>query len=73
VVSNIDRICTEIKKEAGTVAPAHDLDAGLLFSLVMEIVDIEDQNRKVTVPRINQTVENKIHEVAIAQMNGRDY
>ena len=73
MVSNIDRICAEIKKEAGVVAPEYDLDTASLFALVMKIVDIEDQNRKGSVARINQTVENEIHQVAVSQINGRDY
>lgn len=73
MVSNIDRICAEIKNEAEAVAPEYDLDAASLFALVMKIVDIEDQDRKGAVARINQIVENEIHQVALAQMNGRDY
>ena len=72
MVSNFDRIFAEIKKEVEAVASDHGLDADALIELIMDIVNLEDKNLRVTVPRIHQTVENKIHDVAIAQMNRED-
>ena len=65
MVSNYDRILTEIKKEAQSCAPQHNIDAAALVDLAMEIVDIEDQHRIKNVARIKQLIEGLILDAAI--------
>ena len=45
MVSNYDRIFSEITTEAQRLAPDHDIDPTALVNLAMEIVDLEDQHR----------------------------
>ncbi len=45
MVSNFERIYSEITREAVSVASEHNFDADTLTELVMEIVDLEDQHR----------------------------
>ena len=68
MVSNYDRILTEIKKEAQRSAPEHNIDADTLVELVMEIVDLEDQHRIKNIARINQRIEELILTTAMSQM-----
>ena len=72
MVSNYDRILTEIKKEAQRSAPEHDIDPHELVDLAMDIVDIEDQHRIKSVARINQRIEELIRTIAIDQMKRED-
>lgn len=59
MVSNFDRIFAEIGKEAALLGPDHGVDPEILTELVMEIVDLEDQNRTKAI-RIKQLVEERI-------------
>lgn len=68
MVSNYDRIYTEISKEAQRFALEHNIDPNVLFELAMEIVDLEDQNRIRNVARIKQRIEELIHNTAVNQM-----
>ena len=72
MVSNYDRILTEIKKEAQRSALEHDIDPHELVDLAMEIVDIEDQHRIKSVARINLRIEERIRTIAIHQTKCED-
>ena len=72
MVSNYDRIYTEIKKEAQGLAPQHSIDQVALVDLAMKIVDLEDQHHIKSVPRINQRVEELIHATAIRQIESEE-
>ena len=72
MVSNFDRIFAAIKREAKTVASDRGLDTDALVEILMAIVDTEDQYLRKTLPRINQIVEDKIYDTAVAQMNKED-
>lgn len=63
MVSNYDRIFAEIRKEAERLAPDDGIDPESLVTLVMEIVDLEDQHRTKSI-RIKQLVEEKIETAA---------
>ena len=65
MVSNYDRIYQEIVKRAGEVGGDHGVDADALVTLVMEIVDLEDQHRTRNI-RINQLVQDKIQTAAMS-------
>jgi hypothetical protein len=68
MVSNYDRIFAEINKEAAILGKENNVDPELLVELVMEIVDLEDQNR--TKPtRIKQLVEERIITAAQTAMS----
>ncbi len=56
-LSNYDRLYREIGDAAQRLAPK---DPASLVKLVMEIVDLEDQNRIKSVARIRQRVEGLI-------------
>ena len=56
-LSNYDRLYREIGNAAQRLAPK---DPASLVKLVMEIVDLEDQNRIKSVARIRQRVEGLI-------------
>ena len=66
MVSNYDRIYSEIKEHAGRVEGQHGVAGEELTALVMEIVDLEDQHRIKAVPRINQQIGNMIDQAAKA-------
>ena len=68
MVSNYDRIYTEINKEAQRVAPEHNIDPNVLIELAMKIVDLEDQHRIRNVARIKQRIEELIDNTAVNQM-----
>jgi hypothetical protein len=59
MVSNYDRIFSEIVKKARQVAPERGVDPDALVNLVMEVVNLEDQHRTRSL-RINQLVGEKI-------------
>lgn len=59
-LSNYDRLYKEIGDAAQRLAPKLEVDPGGLVKLVMEIVDLEDQNRIKSVARIRQRVEGLI-------------
>jgi len=65
VVSNYDRIYTEISSEAARLAPGEGIAADALVQLVMEIVDLEDQHRTRSI-NIKQKVEDCIENAALA-------
>ena len=68
MVSNYDRIYTEINKEAQRFALEHNIDPNVLVELAMEIVDLEDQHRIRNVARIKQRIEGLIHNTVVNQM-----
>ena len=63
-MNNYERIYDEIAKETEALASVNDLESQLLLDLIMEIVDLEDQNRTKRVPRINQQIQEKILLIA---------
>ena len=67
MVSNYDRILTEITKEAQQLAPEENVDPEALITLAMEVVDLEDRHRIKSI-RINQLFEDKIVSTAVSQM-----
>ena len=67
MVSNYDRILTEITEEAQRLAPEHNIEPEALVRLAMEIVDLEDQHRIKNI-RVRQLVEDKILTTAVGQM-----
>ena len=72
MVSNFDRILGEIKREANLIAPDHGLQPASVVEVIMNIVDIEDQNRVRAEPRIHQKVKGMIQNVAVAKGSGED-
>ena len=68
MVSNYDRILTEIKEEAQRSAPEHNIHPDALVGLAMEIVDLEDQHRIKNIARINQRIEDLILTTAMNQI-----
>ena len=71
MVSNYDRIFAEITNEAATLGDENDIDPAVLVALVMEIVDLEDQNRTKAI-RIKQLVEDRIVTAAQTIMSAAD-
>ena len=71
MVSNFRRILAEIKREANSVAPDHELEPGLVVELIMSIVNLEDRHRIRTEARIKQKVKGMIQDVALAS-RGRE-
>ena len=71
MVSNYDRILSEITKEAQQLAPEYNIDAEAVVTLAMEIVDLEDQHRIKSI-NIRQRVEDKIFTTAVSQMTSGD-
>lgn len=67
MVSNYDRILSEITKEAQQLAPEYGVDPEALVTLAMEIVDLEDQHRIKSI-NIKQRIEDKIFTTAVSQM-----
>lgn len=72
MVSNFDRIFGEIKREANLIAPDHGLQPASVVEVIMNIVDIEDQNRVRAVPRIHQKVKGMIQNVAVEKGSRED-
>ena len=68
MVSNYDRILTEIKEEAQRSAPEHNIHPDALVGLAMEIVDLEDQHRIKHIARINQHIADLILTTAMNQI-----
>ena len=71
MVSNFERIHAEIGKEASRIAPTYGVDPESVVNLIMEIVDLEDQNRVKTLARINQRVRTMIQNAAPVNTGGR--
>ena len=71
MVSNYDRIYSEINSEAASLAPEHNIDPDALVTLAMEIVDLEDQHRTKNI-RITQLIEEKILATAMSQMHNEE-
>ena len=63
MVSNYDRIYTEIRNEARRLAKSSALSHDALMKLAMEIVDLEDQHRTKPIHAINQKVVTAIRAV----------
>ena len=73
MVSNIDRIVEEIRREASLIAPKYKLESDRLVELIMEIVNTEDQHRIRAVSGVHQKAKNLIQDVALAgTVNGDD-
>lgn len=70
MVSNFQRILTEIRREANLVAPSHGFEPEPVVELIMNIVDMEDRHRIRAEPRINQKVKGMIQDVATAKRAG---
>ena len=66
MVSNYDRIYKEIVKRARAAAGETGVDPDALVTLVMEIVDLEDQHR-IRHININQLFQEKIQAAALNQ------
>ena len=64
MVSNFERILAEIRREANLVAPDHGLEPKSVVDVIMGIVDLEDQNRIKSKPRIHQDVKGMIQDVS---------
>lgn len=71
MVSNYDRILAEITNEAQRLALDENVDPKALVTLVMEIVDLEDQHR-IKNTRIKQLIEDKILATAVSQMTAEE-
>jgi len=65
VVSNYVRIFEEITKEGSRLASGEDISAERLCSLVMAIVDLEDQHRIKSIS-ISKLVADRIEDAAVA-------
>ncbi len=72
MVNNYDRIYAEIKSEAERLASEHDVDRDALVSLVMEIVDLEDQDRIRHIHNIRQQIEERILASAVRQIRNEE-
>ncbi len=70
MVNNFKRILVEIKREADCVASDHKLRSESLVEVIMEIVDIEDQNRIKAEPRINQCIKVMIQDALETESQG---
>ena len=71
MVSNYDRIYREIVNRAEAVAADHGVEKEALVTLVMEIVNLEDQHRTKSI-RIKQLVQDRIQNAALSQSRGVD-
>ena len=71
MVSNFERILTEIRKEAGLIAPNYRLDPESVVNLIMEIVDLEDQHRVKHQQGINRQIRQMIETAAIQSSEAR--
>lgn len=67
MVSNYDRIFSEIGKESQRVAAEQGIDADALIALVMEVVDLEDRHRTQNI-RIRQIMEEMILTTGVDQL-----
>ncbi len=65
MVSNFERILTEIRKEAGQTAPSYHLDPDSVVKLIMDIVDLEDQHRVKAQHGINRKIRQMIETAAV--------
>ena len=63
MVSNYDRIYTEIRNEAHRLAKSSALSHDTLMKLAMELVYLEDQHRRKPIHNINQKVVTAIRAV----------
>ena len=70
MVSNFERILSEIRREADLAAPVHGLEPEAVTELIMAIVDIEDRHRIRTEPRISQKIKGMIEDVTVARRSG---
>ena len=72
MVSNFERILDQIKREANLVAPAHGLNPSTVVELIMRIVDLEDQHRIKSQPKIHQRAKGMIQTVALGEAEQED-
>ena len=72
MVSNFERILDQIKREANLVAPTHGLNPSTVVELIMRIVDLEDQHRIKSKPKIHQSVKGMIQTVALREAEQED-
>ena len=63
-MNNYERIYEEISQATEELGPANGLDPELLLNLIMDIVQIEDQNRIRKVFNIKKQIQAKILLVA---------
>ena len=63
MVNNFERVRNEIQTEAGKLAQESGLNSEALVTLVMEIVDLEDQHAFSPI-NINQKVKSIIQKIA---------
>ena len=70
MVNNFKRIHDEIKREANRVASGSQLRSESLVDVIMEIVNIEDQNRIKVEPRINQRIKGIIQDALETESQG---
>lgn len=66
MVSNYDRIYTEIQIESRRVGEDLGIDPEALANLALAIVDIEDRNRLSRIHAINKQVQALIETTAVA-------
>lgn len=71
-MNNYDRIYREISKATEELGPVNGLDPKLLLNLIMEVVQIEDQNRTKKVPNINKQVQAKILLIAQGKIDDKE-
>lgn len=69
-MNNFKRIHDEIKREANRVASGSQLRSESLVDVIMEIVNIEDQNRIKVEPRINQRIKGIIQDALETESQG---
>ena len=66
MVSNFERILEEIRKEANQMADDCGLEPEVVANLIMEVVDLEDQNRIKAIGNIKQQIKGMIADAASA-------
>ena len=71
MVSNFDRIFAEITKRAARHARS-DLGSETLATLILELVEVEDQHRLKRKHGIDRHVEERIRAVALGARRHRD-
>ncbi len=64
-MNNIDRIHQELAKHASELGPEVGMDPTRFLEIVLEIVDAEDQHRRIAKTNINQQVERVILNAAL--------
>lgn len=70
MVSNYDRIFSEIEIEAQRASEDLDIDAEVLKRLTLEMVDLEDQHRISHIHDINKRIRALLQDTAVRQAGG---